>query len=132
MNANVPVAENAPGMLKGNILSRVYEGGGDMSFYGQTVYYSPYRTYVGVKAPSTRAGEFLETDAPIAFDVATVNAYGKLVTGSVEYSIYKLNWSWWWNSTGRSGCLREQYRCQRGGIGGNDPGKRKREDQFSS
>lgn len=100
VNANVPVAENAPGMLRGNLLSRVYEGGGDMSFYGQTVYYSPYRTYVGVKAPSTRAGEFLETDAPITFDVATVNPHGTAVSGNVEYSIYKLNWSWWWNSTG--------------------------------
>ena len=100
VNAKVPVAENAPGMLRGNILSRVYEGGGDMSFYGQTVYYSPYRTYVGVKAPSARAGEFLETDTPIAFDVVTVDAYGRPVAGNVEYSVYKLNWSWWWNSAG--------------------------------
>jgi uncharacterized protein YfaS (alpha-2-macroglobulin family) len=99
VNAKVPVAENAPGMLRGNILSRVYESGGDMSFYGQTVYYSPYKTYVGVKSPAVRAGEFLETDAPIVFDVATVDAYGKPVAGNVEYSVYKLNWSWWWNST---------------------------------
>ncbi|WP_298652443.1 MG2 domain-containing protein [uncultured Proteiniphilum sp.] len=100
VNAKVPVAENAPGMLRGNILSRVYEAGGDMSFYAQTVFYSPYKTYVGVKSPAVRAGEFLETDRPVSFDVVTVNAYGKPVSGSVEYSVYKLNWSWWWNSTG--------------------------------
>jgi len=70
VSAQVPVAESAPGMLRGNILSRVYEGGGDMSFYGQTVYYSPYRTYVGVQPPATRVGQFLETDVPITFNVA--------------------------------------------------------------
>ena len=48
-----------------------------MSFYGQTVYYSTAPTWG--RKPRPRAGEFLETDAPIAFDVATVNAYGKLV-----------------------------------------------------
>lgn len=98
VNAKVPVAENAPGMLRGNILSRVFETGGDMSFYTQTVYYSPYKTYVGVKPPTRRAGKFLETDTPLAFDVVTVNAYGKTISGKVEYKVYKLNWSWWWNS----------------------------------
>lgn len=100
VNAKVPVAENAPGMLRGNILSRVYEAGGDMSFYAQTVFYSPYKTYVGVKAPALRPGEFHETDSPVHFDVVTVDAYGKPVSGNVEYTVYKLNWSWWWNSTG--------------------------------
>lgn len=100
VNAKVPVSENAPGMLRGNILSRVYETGGDMSFYSQTVLYSPYETYVGVKPPLVSGGEFLETDQPILFDVVTVNAYGKKVSTSVEYTIYKLEWSWWWNSTG--------------------------------
>lgn len=100
VNAKVPVAENSPGMLRGNILSRVYETGGDMSFYAQTVFYSPYKTYVGVKAPALRPGEFHETDSPVHFDVVTVDTYGKPVSGSVEYTVYKLNWSWWWSSTG--------------------------------
>ena len=100
VTAKVPIAESAPGMLRGNILSRVYETGGDMSFYAQTVFYSPYKTYVGVKAPALRPGEFHETDSPIHFEVATVDAYGRPVSGNVEYIVYKLNWSWWWNSTG--------------------------------
>ncbi|MDR2815900.1 MAG: hypothetical protein LBB62_04260 [Proteiniphilum sp.] len=100
VNAKVPAAENAPGLLRGNILSRVYESGGDMSFYAQTVFYSPYKTYIGVRSPAVRAGEFLETDSPILFDVVAVNVYGKPVSGNVEYAVYKLNWSWWWNSAG--------------------------------
>lgn len=100
IRASVPVAENAPGLLRGNILSRVYESGGDMSFYAQTVLYSPYERYVGVQSPMTRDGEFLETDTPLQFNVVTVDAKGKRVPGRVDYTIYKLDWSWWWNNSG--------------------------------
>ncbi len=99
VNAKVPLAETAPGMLRGNILSRVFETGGDMSFYTQTVYYSPFKKYIGVKSPATRNNEFLETDKQLKFSVLSVNAYGKPVASEVEYKVYKLNWSWWWNST---------------------------------
>lgn len=100
INSKIPLAEAAPGMLRGNIVSRVFETGGDMSFYAQTAYYSPYSVYAGVKMPEPGMSGFLETDKPIVFDVVTVNPYGKKVPRSdVEYKIYKLNWSWWWNSS---------------------------------
>lgn len=100
VNSRIPVAESAPGMLRGNIVSRVFETGGDMSFYAQTAYYSPYGVYAGVKTPETEASGFLETDKPIVFDVVTLDPYGKKVSrDNVEYKIYKLNWSWWWNSS---------------------------------
>ncbi len=87
-------------MLRGNIVSRVFETGGDMSFYAQTAYYSPYGVYAGVKTPEPEASGFLETDKPIVFDVVTLDPYGKKVSrDDVEYKIYKLNWSWWWNSS---------------------------------
>ena len=87
-------------MLRGNIVSRVFETGGDMSFYAQTAYYSPYSVYAGVKTPPAEASGFLETDKPIVFDVVTLNAHGKKVSRShVDYKIYKLNWSWWWSSS---------------------------------
>ncbi len=98
VNSKIPVAEAAPGMLRANIVSRVFETGGDMSFYAQTAYYSPYHVYAGVKTPEPEPSGFLETDKPIVFDVITVNPYGKKVSrNNVEYKIYKLNWSWWWN-----------------------------------
>lgn len=98
VNASIPSAQSSPGMLRGNILSRVYETGGDMSFYSQTLFYSPYSRYVGIKAPAPQ-NEFLETDSPIKFDLAMVNSEGKAISGEVSYKIYKLGWSWWWNST---------------------------------
>lgn len=100
INSNIPVAETAPGMLKGSLLSRVYEPGGDVSFYTQTVFYSPYATYVGIQSPAERNGELLETDKPLTFNVVTVNARGQRVAKpSVQYSIFKLDWSWWWSSS---------------------------------
>lgn len=99
INSKIPIAETAPGMLRANILSRIFESGGDMSFYAQTAFYSPYATYVGVKSPQSQPNEFLETNQPLAFDVVTLNANGKKVNRSnLEYKIYKLSWSWWWNS----------------------------------
>ena len=100
VNSKVPLAENAPGMLRGNILSRVYETGGDMSFYAQTIYYSPYKVYAGVKAPKAPQGKFLETDKSLSFDVVSLNPNGQKVSrNDMSYKIYKLNWSWWWNSS---------------------------------
>lgn len=100
VNTKVPKAENAPGMLRGNILSRVYESGGDMSFYAQTIYYSPYASYVGVKSPQPTRGEFLETDKPLSFDVVSLTPNGQKVSRTdLSYKVYKLNWSWWWNSS---------------------------------
>ena len=100
INSKVPMAENAPGLLRGNILSRVYETGGDMSFYAQTIYYSPYKVYAGVKAPKAPQGRFLETDKPLTFDVVSLTPNGQKVSRSnMSYKVYKLNWSWWWNSS---------------------------------
>ncbi len=99
VNSKVPLAQTAPGMLRGSLLSRVFETGGDMSFYTQTVFYSPYEAYVGVKSPAERDGQFLETDKPITFQTVTVNASGRKIARSLEYKIYKLDWMWWWNST---------------------------------
>ena len=99
INSKIPIAETAPGMLRANILSRVFESGGDMSFYAQTAFYSPYETYIGVKSPQSQPNEFLETNQPITFDVVAVNQHGKKINSNdLEYKIYKLNWSWWWNS----------------------------------
>lgn len=100
VNTKVPIAENAPGMLRGNILSRVYEPGGDMSFYSQTIYYSPYSVYAGVKVAGRKKGEFLQTDQPITFDVVSLTPFGEKVSrNNISYKVYKLNWSWWWNSS---------------------------------
>ena len=93
---DLPAAKDAPGLLQAFIVTSVLESGGDESFSTQTVPYSPFPAYVGVKFPSD--GE-LETDKEHTVRVAVVDAAGKRLAGrQLEYRVFKLNWSWWWES----------------------------------
>lgn len=93
----LPKTENAPGMLYANMLGTVKEDGGDESYTALTIPFSPFSAYVGVKLPS---GEnYLETGRRHDIPVAVVNADGKPVKGHhLEWRIFKLKWSWWWES----------------------------------
>ncbi|MDR3194197.1 MAG: alpha-2-macroglobulin, partial [Tannerella sp.] len=98
-----PAAEGAPGMLQANLACHVYEQGGDASVYYRTLPYSPYSTYVGIRFNQKPSEHYLETDVEHTFDVVTVNADGKPVSGSdLEYKIYHIGWSWWWGYEDRS------------------------------
>ena len=99
VSAKLPQATNAPGMLRANIISRVFESGGDASAYAQTVPYSPYSSYVGVKSPETNEYDMLETDKDNMLDIVTLTADGKPVNRSdINVKVYKIRWSWWWSN----------------------------------
>lgn len=101
-NLKAPKAENAPGMLNATLVTRVFEPGGDASIATQTIPFSPYRSYVGLNL-NQPAGKYLETDVANTFDVVTLNADGKAVDRSnLEYKIYKVSWSWWWENSSES------------------------------
>lgn len=103
VTANLPSAENAPGMLQANIISRVYESGGDASINTQTVPYSPFSTYVGIKTPNKNDYDWLETDKDNIIDILTVDANGKTVNRKdINVKVYKLRWSWWWSRSGEN------------------------------
>ena len=103
VSVDMPSAEGAPGMLTADIVTTVEEQGGDFSFNTMSVPYSPYKSYVGIKIPKEKDSEYLETDKEYTFAVAVVDKDGKRVSGEqLEYSIYKLKWSWWWESRGES------------------------------
>lgn len=88
--------EDASGMLQANIIARVCEAGGDESFAARSVRYSPYRSYVGISLGE----KVFETDSDLAFPVVCVDAEGGLQgKRELEYKIYKLNWSWWWEGS---------------------------------
>lgn len=95
MTTQIELAEKSdvPGLLQANIIARVREAGGDESFAARSVRYSPYSAYVGIKLDDRD----YETDTDISFPVVSVDAHGKpLSNQSLEYKIYKLDWSWWW------------------------------------
>ena len=92
---DLPAAKDAPGLLQAFVVTSVFESGGDESFTTQTLPYSPFPAYVGFKLPSE--GE-LETGKEHTVRVAAVDASGKRLAGrELEYRVYKLNWSWWWD-----------------------------------
>ncbi len=102
VSAAVPAVKDAPGILKAVVATRVVEPGGDESIVSQTVRCLPYDAYVGVKVPSDD-DDYLETDKTHTFRVCLVDANGKRVTGHrLEYRIYRLDWSWWWEKGGES------------------------------
>ncbi|MDR2003561.1 MAG: hypothetical protein LBQ74_11055 [Prevotella sp.] len=99
VRANLPQAASAPGMLRANIVSRVFESGGDASIYTQTAAYSPFSAYIGIKSPTDTQYGWLETDKDNMIDIVTLTPEGKPLNRSdLEVKIYKLDWSWWWNS----------------------------------
>ena len=101
-NAAVPVkfpaAEGAPGLLQAFVVTSVEEPGGDESFTTETLSYSPYSAYVGIKVPE---GDFLETDKDQPVKLAVVDAKGQRVKGhKVEYAVFQTGWNWWWDNPG--------------------------------
>ena len=96
----MPSATDAPGMLLADIVTSVEEQGGDLSFNTVTIPYSPFRAYVGIKVPVEGDSPWLETDKDYHIDiVAVVDKEGKRVSGDeIVYAVYKLKWSWWWES----------------------------------
>ena len=98
----VPAATNAPGMLNATFTTRVFEPGGDASIYTQSIPFSPFVSYVGINLNQPK-GKYIETDKDHVFDVVTVNSQGQPVNRSnLEYKIYRISWSWWWENSEES------------------------------
>ena len=93
----MPSLDGAPGMMQARLTSRVAEAGGDESITSTTMLFSPYDAYAGIKLPDKDS--YIETDTEHRFPVAVVDKDGKPVAGHrIEYRIYRLDWSWWWES----------------------------------
>lgn len=101
-NATIParfeVGSAAPGMLKANLVTRVFEESGDFSIDGSLFRYSPYKRYAGIKSPQHEK-EQLNTGTTYTYEVASVGYQGNPVSGTdLEVSLFKVNWYWWWSS----------------------------------
>ena len=98
----VPTATEAPGMLNATFTTRVFEPGEDASIYTQTIPFSPFTSYVGINLNQPK-GKYIETDKDHVFDIVTVNTQGELVNRTnLEYKIYRIGWSWWWENSSES------------------------------
>lgn len=90
--------ENAPGILNASFTNRVFENGGDFSISSQTIRYSPYTEYVGIRLPSTD-DNWYSTKSPVRLNGVTVSPTGeKSGNATIKIDVFKLNWHWWWDS----------------------------------
>jgi hypothetical protein len=90
---------SAPAVVLTNIVTRVFEAGGDASMDRTTTEYLPYASYVGIKAPTTyNAWGGLVTDTTYTLPVVAVDAHGKSLSGhKLNAQVYKLKYNWWWD-----------------------------------
>ncbi|WP_445720000.1 alpha-2-macroglobulin family protein [Flavobacterium sp.] len=95
------ITSQAPGKLKLVFQTKAFENGGDFSTDVATATYSPYKTYVGIKAPEPNKYGLLETEKLNRYDIVTLDELGKPKSvKNLEVRVYKVEWRWWWNSNG--------------------------------
>ena len=89
----------APGMLKAQFTTRVFEQGGAFSISRSSFDYHPYKQYVGLKLPESKSSySLLHTNQQHTISIASVSDKGDAVSlDKVRVSLYKINWRWWWD-----------------------------------
>lgn len=98
---NTSLNENAtaPGMLKANFTTKVFEAGGNFSIDNFSIPYHVFNNYYGIRAPQgEKLSGMLVTGKIHQFDVVNVNRDGQLISGTktVTVELYKVQWRWWW------------------------------------
>ncbi len=101
----------APGMLRASFVNRVFEEGGDFSIDRFSIPYSPYECYVGVKVPEgDKFRNMLFVDSTHTANFVSLSPEGKpLGNRQVQVEIYKVQWSWWWESANYYGYYAGNY-----------------------
>lgn len=90
--------ENAPGILNAAFTTRVFENGGDFSISTQTIRYSPYTEYVGIRLPESE-DNWYSTQKPVSLSGITLSPTGvKGGNPTIRIEVYKLDWRWWWDA----------------------------------
>jgi uncharacterized protein YfaS (alpha-2-macroglobulin family) len=98
ISKKLDVNKKAPGMLRANFLTKVFEGGGDFSIDVHSVDLAPFSHFVGLQSPKSKAYGSYFTDENIPFDVITVNSEGKVAgQRELQVQIFRIEWRWWWN-----------------------------------
>jgi uncharacterized protein YfaS (alpha-2-macroglobulin family) len=98
VEATVEAETVAPGKLRADLTTRVFEPGGAFSTDRFTIPYSPFERYVGIRTPKgDKTRGMLLTDTKHRLDVALVDPDGGPGgDGEVEVKLYKVDWRWWW------------------------------------
>ncbi|HKG07363.1 MAG TPA: MG2 domain-containing protein, partial [Pedobacter sp.] len=99
VNTSLNENNTAPGMLKANFTTKVFEAGGGFSIDNFSIPYHVYNNYYGIKTPDgEQLSGMLVTGKDHLVNIVNVDRNGKLVQGgkTVEVELYKVQWRWWW------------------------------------
>lgn len=92
--------QKASGFVNLLFTNRVFEEGGSYSITSDKALYSPYTSYVGIRAPQVGKNEYLLTDTEHKVEVVTLSDKGETINSqNLQYTIYKINWRWWWDQS---------------------------------
>lgn len=99
VNTNLSESNNAPGVLRANFTTKVFEPGGNFSIDNFSIPYHVYNSYLGIKTPTgDKLSGMLVTGKGHKMEIVNVNRDGKLLNTSktVKVEVYKIQWRWWW------------------------------------
>lgn len=99
INTNLSENGAAPGVLRANFSTKVFEPGGNFSIDNFSIPYHVYNNYLGIKTPAgDKLSGMLLTDRDHKVEIVNVNRDGRLLGGSktVTVELYKVQWRWWW------------------------------------
>ncbi|HEU5135547.1 MAG TPA: MG2 domain-containing protein [Steroidobacteraceae bacterium] len=101
---NLDLPRDVPGMLNATFITRVFERGGAFSINRETRTVAAFDRYVGLRLPKGDAArDMLLTDTAHTVELATLDADGRPASvPRLQVSIYKVQWRWWWDSSGDS------------------------------
>ncbi len=99
INTNLNENKTAPGVLRANFTTKVFEPGGNFSIDNFSIPYHVYSSYLGIRSEKgDKLSGMLVTGKDHKIEIVNVNTDGKLVAGSktVQVELYKTQWRWWW------------------------------------
>jgi len=99
VEGSISAKGDAPGLLRANFRSRVFEEGGAFSVDRMSTIYSPYQRYIGILTPKgDRIRGMLLTDTTHTVRVVSVSPSGAPVSARrIQCVVYKIDWRWWWD-----------------------------------
>lgn len=100
VTANIEVGEAAPGSLNAVFRGKVFEESGNFSIDRFSIPYYPYNALTGIRLPQgDKSRGMLLTDTTHRVDIVTIDPDGKPLSRTIDISIYKINWRWWWDTS---------------------------------
>ncbi|MEZ5475850.1 MAG: MG2 domain-containing protein [Steroidobacteraceae bacterium] len=98
------VPRDAPGFLKANFATRVFERGGAFSINRDARIVAPFDRFVGIRLPKgDTARDMLMTDKNHVVEIASVDAAGEPVPiDRLQVTLEQIEWRWWWDQSGES------------------------------